>query len=65
MVRKRFFKPTQIRSWAVVVYEESRRFSQNDANQFAQGLAQAMTKLGKSIGFLVYMTISNCLNIQA
>lgn len=47
MVRKHLFQPTRIYTWAVVVYEDKRKFSEQDAAKVAKDLAGAMLAVGE------------------
>ncbi|KAJ7590925.1 argonaute-like protein [Mycena floridula] len=49
MVDKRFFKPMEVPSWAIVIYEQQRRFPDDAVNNLIRGLVQACNDVGMKI----------------
>jgi len=45
-VDKKFYRPTSIQSFAIVVFERKQRFSENDARDMGKGLLDACRQVG-------------------
>ncbi|KAF7301729.1 Argonaute-like protein [Mycena indigotica] len=59
MVDKRFFKPVAIDRWAVVVYEQQRRFNETAANDMIQGLVNSCRDVGIKLAPTPFITWEN------
>ncbi|KNZ81482.1 Protein argonaute-2 [Termitomyces sp. J132] len=46
MVDKRFFKPSEVLEWCVVVYEQQRRFGEKEARDMVDGLTASFRDVG-------------------
>ncbi|RDB22690.1 Protein argonaute-2 [Hypsizygus marmoreus] len=46
MVDKRFFRPAEITGWVVIVYEQQRRFGENNAQSMIAGLTASLQDVG-------------------
>jgi eukaryotic translation initiation factor 2C len=45
-VDKKFYRPTTIQSFAIVVFERAQRFNENDANEMGRSLLDACGQVG-------------------
>lgn len=45
-VDKRFFEPTEIERWVIVIYEQQRRFGQQNVDGLINGLKDACRSVG-------------------
>ncbi|KAF7433014.1 hypothetical protein PC9H_004959 [Pleurotus ostreatus] len=49
LVDKRFFEPTEIERWVIVIYEQQRRFGQQNVDGLINGLKDACRSVGMKI----------------
>lgn len=45
-VDKKFYRPTSIQSFAIVVFERKQRFNENDAREMGRSLLEACRQVG-------------------